>query len=229
MASGNGKRKMTGTEKARLVSRISKVSVSNLVVSPKSGSGGIEGESGDVGVLMDEKASSIPESAKMITGWLGEDMSLVNQIEGNNANVDDAIMLGNDGYVLKKDATNIFLVKKGIVMTPHVMDLVKNENLVLEELRVDYWNYGRTQVVTNIDGRVVGDGTVGPVTKRLQNSFKKLGLIIINQLESYSWRWDYETLAGEMVEFASGVKGIALNLENENVGIVVFGSDKVAF
>ncbi|KAI4993928.1 hypothetical protein ZWY2020_008241 [Hordeum vulgare] len=31
--------------------------------------------------------------------------------------------------------------------------------------------------------------------------------------------------AGEMVEFASGVKGIALNLENENVGIIVFGSD----
>ncbi|KAI3476475.1 hypothetical protein L1887_51125 [Cichorium endivia] len=32
-----------------------------------------------------------------------------------------------------------------------------------------------------------------------------------------------EIQAGEMVEFASGVKGIALNLENENVGIVVFG------
>ncbi|MCO5550124.1 hypothetical protein L7F22_055806 [Adiantum nelumboides] len=28
-----------------------------------------------------------------------------------------------------------------------------------------------------------------------------------------------------MVEFASGVKGMALNLENENVGIVIFGSD----
>ncbi|KAL8535301.1 hypothetical protein ACS0TY_011080 [Phlomoides rotata] len=28
-----------------------------------------------------------------------------------------------------------------------------------------------------------------------------------------------------MVGFSSGVKGIALNLENENVGIVVFGSD----
>ncbi|KAI3997878.1 hypothetical protein MKX01_040381 [Papaver californicum] len=28
-----------------------------------------------------------------------------------------------------------------------------------------------------------------------------------------------------MVEFANGVKGIALNLENENVGIVIFGSD----
>ncbi|KAH0745713.1 hypothetical protein KY285_007370 [Solanum tuberosum] len=34
-----------------------------------------------------------------------------------------------------------------------------------------------------------------------------------------------EIQAGEMVEFASGVKRIALNLENENVGIVVFGSD----
>ncbi|XBJ08711.1 hypothetical protein VPH35_013947 [Triticum aestivum] len=38
-----------------------------------------------------------------------------------------------------------------------------------------------------------------------------------------------EIQAGEMgifpSEFASGVKGIALNLENENVGIVIFGSD----
>ncbi|TYG73451.1 hypothetical protein ES288_D04G101700v1 [Gossypium darwinii] len=34
-----------------------------------------------------------------------------------------------------------------------------------------------------------------------------------------------EIQAREMVEFASGVKGIALNLENENVGIVVFGGD----
>ena len=31
--------------------------------------------------------------------------------------------------------------------------------------------------------------------------------------------------AGEMVEFSNGVKGMALNLENENVGIVIFGSD----
>jgi len=31
--------------------------------------------------------------------------------------------------------------------------------------------------------------------------------------------------SGEMVEFASGVKGMALNLENDNVGVVCFGSD----
>lgn len=31
--------------------------------------------------------------------------------------------------------------------------------------------------------------------------------------------------AGEMVEFESGVKGMALNLESDNVGVVLFGSD----
>jgi len=32
--------------------------------------------------------------------------------------------------------------------------------------------------------------------------------------------------AGEMVEFESGVRGMALNLESDNVGVVVFGSDR---
>lgn len=32
--------------------------------------------------------------------------------------------------------------------------------------------------------------------------------------------------AGEMVEFSNGVKGMALNLEDSNVGVVVFGNDR---
>jgi F-type H+-transporting ATPase subunit alpha len=32
--------------------------------------------------------------------------------------------------------------------------------------------------------------------------------------------------AGEMVEFANGIRGMALNLEVDNVGIVIFGSDR---
>ncbi len=32
--------------------------------------------------------------------------------------------------------------------------------------------------------------------------------------------------AGEMVEFESGVRGMTLNLENDNVGVVIFGSDR---
>ena len=31
--------------------------------------------------------------------------------------------------------------------------------------------------------------------------------------------------AGEMVEFPNGVRGMALNLESDNVGVVVFGED----
>eukprot|EP00003_Mantamonas_plastica_P017320 TRINITY_DN287_c0_g2_i1.p1 TRINITY_DN287_c0_g2~~TRINITY_DN287_c0_g2_i1.p1 ORF type:complete len:512 (+),score=-194.20 TRINITY_DN287_c0_g2_i1:149-1684(+) len=33
--------------------------------------------------------------------------------------------------------------------------------------------------------------------------------------------------AGELVEFAAGLKGMALNLENDNVGIVIFGNDRL--
>ena len=32
--------------------------------------------------------------------------------------------------------------------------------------------------------------------------------------------------AGEMVEFSKGLKGMALNLENDNVGVVIFGDDR---
>ena len=32
--------------------------------------------------------------------------------------------------------------------------------------------------------------------------------------------------AGEMVEFPGGIAGMALNLERDNVGVVIFGSDK---
>ena len=32
--------------------------------------------------------------------------------------------------------------------------------------------------------------------------------------------------AGEMVEFEDGSKGVALNLENDNVGVVIFGDDR---
>ena len=32
--------------------------------------------------------------------------------------------------------------------------------------------------------------------------------------------------SGEMVEFPGGIAGMALNLERDNVGVVIFGSDK---
>src|SRR5574338_182095 len=32
--------------------------------------------------------------------------------------------------------------------------------------------------------------------------------------------------AGELVEFPGGIKGLALNLEEDNVGVVIFGDDR---
>ena len=32
--------------------------------------------------------------------------------------------------------------------------------------------------------------------------------------------------AGEMIEFPGGTRGMALNLESDNVGVVIFGSDR---
>ncbi|GAB4855514.1 hypothetical protein Ancab_024133 [Ancistrocladus abbreviatus] len=124
--------------------------------------------------------------------------NILAKIEGNNANADDAIMLDKDGYVSETNATNIFLVKRGRVLTPHadyclpgitratVMDLVVKEGLVLEERRIslsefhtadEVWTtgtMGELSPVVKIDGRIVGDGQVGPVTRRLQGAYKKL-------------------------------------------------------
>ncbi|GAV63198.1 Aminotran_4 domain-containing protein [Cephalotus follicularis] len=124
--------------------------------------------------------------------------NILAKIEGNNAKADDAIMLDKDGYVSETNATNIFLVKKGRVLTPHadyclpgitratVMDLVVKEKLVLEERNIslsefhtadEVWTtgtMGELTPVVKIDGRVVGDGKVGPVTRRIQNAYKNL-------------------------------------------------------
>ncbi|CDP17960.1 unnamed protein product [Coffea canephora] len=120
------------------------------------------------------------------------------KIEGNNAKADDAIMLDKDGYVSETNATNIFLVKKGRVLTPHadyclpgvtratVIDLVVKEQLEIQERRLslsefhtadEVWTtgtVGELSPVIRIDGRIVGDGRVGPVTQRLQNAYKEL-------------------------------------------------------
>ncbi|ERN12401.1 hypothetical protein AMTR_s00025p00125190 [Amborella trichopoda] len=124
--------------------------------------------------------------------------NILAKIEGNLAKAGDAIMLDKDGYVSETNATNIFMVKKGHVSTPHadyclpgitratVMDLVVKENFPLSERRIslsefhtadEVWTsgtMGELTPVVMIDGRVIGDGKVGPVTRRIQNVYKVL-------------------------------------------------------
>ncbi|CAI9770455.1 unnamed protein product [Fraxinus pennsylvanica] len=117
--------------------------------------------------------------------------NIIAKIEGNNANADDAIMLDKDGYVSETNASNIFLVRKGRVATPHadyclpgitratVMDLVIKEGLFLQERRIslsefhtsdEAWTVGtigELSPVVKIDGRTVGDGCIGPLRTKL--------------------------------------------------------------
>ncbi|CAA7400057.1 unnamed protein product [Spirodela intermedia] len=124
--------------------------------------------------------------------------NILAKIEGNLAKANDAIMLDYDGFVSETNATNLFLVKKGLVSTPHadyclpgitratVMELVIKENLVLHERRIslsefhtadEVWTtgtMGELTPVVMIDGRIIGDGHVGPITRRLQEAYKLL-------------------------------------------------------
>ncbi|XP_078172602.1 branched-chain-amino-acid aminotransferase-like protein 1 isoform X2 [Carex rostrata] len=124
--------------------------------------------------------------------------NILAKIEGNVAQVEDAIMLDKDGFVSETNATNIFMVKKGQVFTPHadyclpgitratVMDLVVKEKFVLHERRIslsefhaadEVWTTGTMGEITPvlmIDGRIIGDGKVGPVTKQIQHAYKAI-------------------------------------------------------
>lgn len=70
--------------------------------------------------------------------------------------------------------------------------------------------------------------------KRISNYYTKLNFHEIGRVisigDGIARVYGLEKIqAGEMVEFSSGVKGMALNLENDNVGVVCFGSDTLIY
>ena len=113
-------------------------------------------------------------------------------IEANVANVDAAVMLDVNGFISETNDTNLFIVNDGEVLTPHadsclpgltrkmILQICAREgipaierNLSLTELYTadeafTSGTMGELTPVLEADGRVVGDGTSGDVTKRLQ-------------------------------------------------------------
>jgi proton translocating ATP synthase F1 alpha subunit len=85
-----------------------------------------------------------------------------------------------------------------------------------------------------------------PAAKKDQPTAAELSAIIESKIMDYGGKVELEEIgkvlaigdgiarvhglqrvqAGEMVEFDSGLRGMALNLENDNVGVVVFGNDR---
>jgi branched-chain amino acid aminotransferase group I len=118
--------------------------------------------------------------------------NILAKIEANVAGVDDALMLDLNGFVSETNATNVFLVKKGVVYTPHadsclpgitratVILLCRDNGIPLVEKNLSLaevytademfttGTMGELSPVLLIDGRTIGEGKRGPLTERLQ-------------------------------------------------------------
>ena len=124
--------------------------------------------------------------------------SILAKIEANVAGADDAVMLDQRGFVAETNATHLFLVSGGVLGTPTtaacpegitrqaVLDLAAQAGLPVmvgdysltqlygaDEVLVTGTMGGLTPVLT-IDGRQIGDGRPGPVTRRLMEMFAEL-------------------------------------------------------
>jgi len=117
--------------------------------------------------------------------------SVLAKIEANAAGADDALMLDGRGFIAETNATHLFLVQGGVVRTPTVaacpegitratvLDICRAEgvahevrDLSLAELyRADEafctGTMGELAGVTQVDGRRIGSGAIGPITQRL--------------------------------------------------------------
>ena len=118
--------------------------------------------------------------------------NILASIEANVAGADSAIMLDIDGFIAETNDTNLFVVNKGNVMTPHahaclpgltrqmILDICHAEGIHASERNISLTELycadevftsgtmGELTPVLNADGREIGTGKAGPVTQRLQ-------------------------------------------------------------
>ena len=125
--------------------------------------------------------------------------NILAKIEANNAGVEEAVMLNSQGYVAEGTADNLFIVKNGALMTPPlsagalygitrqtVIEIAEMSGVKVSEpnlTRYDLFNADECFVtgtgaeimpVVKIDGRVIGDGRPGPLTRRLVEEYHAL-------------------------------------------------------
>ena len=124
------------------------------------------------------------------------------KIASVQADSDEALILNRDGYVTEGSSDNIFIVKDGVVKTPPIylgvlegitrnaiIDIAREEGYPVEETVFTlhdvyvadevFLTGTAAEVIPAIsaDGRMIGDGTPGEVTKHLLTEFRKKTLI----------------------------------------------------
>jgi branched-chain amino acid aminotransferase len=125
--------------------------------------------------------------------------NILAKIEANNAGVEEAIMLNAEGFVAECTGDNLFIVKGGQLLTPPlsagalygitrgvVVELAREAGLQVSEpnlTRYDLFNADECFLtgtgaelipVVKIDGRVIGSGRPGPVTRMLVGKYHAL-------------------------------------------------------
>lgn len=118
--------------------------------------------------------------------------NILASIEANVAGVDSAIMLDIHGFVSETNDTNLFIVRSGIVSTPHadsclpgltrqmILEICEENAIVAKERNISLTElYAADEVFTSgtmgeltpileADGRKIADSKVGPITENLQ-------------------------------------------------------------
>jgi branched-chain amino acid aminotransferase len=137
---------------------------------------------------------AIPSRAKVNGAYVN---SVLAKQDAIDSGYDDCVFLDNAGHVCEMSAANIFLVRDGVLVTPDLSnDLLEgiNRRALLEiardmgiptvERTVDLTElYIADEVfacgtsaflgfVKEIDARMIGTGSVGPVTARLQDAHR---------------------------------------------------------
>lgn len=125
--------------------------------------------------------------------------NILAKIEALDAGVQEAVMYNHLGFVAECTGDNLFLIRNGGVQTPTlaagmlegitreaVIELIRKRNLPLREMdltRHDLYvadecfltgTAAEIIPVTRIDGRPIGKGTPGPLTRQLMADFHEL-------------------------------------------------------
>jgi len=125
--------------------------------------------------------------------------SVLAKIEANLLGVDEAIFLNSQGYIVEGTADNIFLVMDGKLVTPPtttgamagitrqvVLEIAEKLGIPVEERNITpHEAFNADEVfftgtaaeiipVVEINGRVIGDGKPGEITRRIAEEFRKL-------------------------------------------------------
>jgi branched-chain amino acid aminotransferase len=111
---------------------------------------------------------------------------------------EEAILMDKNGYISEGSGENLFIIKDSALITPttdyclngitrqSVMSIATNLNYSVEEKNLSFRDlldadeafYSGTAVeitpITNVDGAIIGSGTIGPITEILQNKYSEI-------------------------------------------------------